>query len=98
MPPEGRAELYTLYVDPDAWRQGIGSALLAVVDEFWQPTDIRELFLWVFEDNADARAFYEAVGWRPDGARKLDDFGSVEAAELRYRRSLRALRVGEVAG
>ena len=28
--------------------------------------------LWVLEDNARARAFYEAAGWRPDGGRQLE--------------------------
>jgi len=80
-----RAELYTIYVDPAAWRRGVGSALMAAVDEFWWPSAVRELVLWVFEDNADGRAFYERLGWRPDGARKIDDFGGVHVAEMRYR-------------
>jgi GNAT superfamily N-acetyltransferase len=84
--PEGRAEVYTIYVDPAAWRQGIGTALLAAIDEFWRPTDVRELVLWVFEDNAESRAFYEHLGWQADGSRKVDDFGDAQPAEFRYRR------------
>lgn len=86
--PAGRGEVYTLYVDPSAWRRGIGSALLAAADEHWRPTDVRELLLWVFEDNAQARAFYEAQGWEADGTRRLDDFGGAQPAEIRYRRPL----------
>jgi GNAT superfamily N-acetyltransferase len=88
LPPEGRAEVYTVYVDPVAWRQGVGRALMAAVDDFWAPTDVRELVLWVFEENAESRAFYERLGWAPDGARQVDDFGGVEPVELRYRRRL----------
>lgn len=87
---EGRAEVYTVYVDPAAWRQGIGRALMASIDEFWAPTDVRELVLWVFEENAESRAFYERLGWAPDGARQADDFGGVEPVEVRYRRRLTA--------
>lgn len=86
--PEGRAEVYTVYVDPAAWRQGVGFALMAAVDDFWRPTDVRELLLWVFEENADGRAFYERLGWTPDGARQVDDFGGVHPVEVRYRRPL----------
>jgi GNAT superfamily N-acetyltransferase len=82
----GRAEIYTVYVDPDAWRQGIGSALLRAVDDFWSPSEVRELVLWAFEDNADGRAFYERLGWHADGARQVDDFGTAHPVEVRYRR------------
>lgn len=58
----------------------------AAIDEFWRPTDVAELVLWVFEDNAESRAFYEHLGWLADGSRKVDDFGDAQPAELRYRR------------
>lgn len=86
--PEGRAEVYTVYVDPNACRQGIGSALMAAVDDFWRPTDVNEMVLWVFEKNAESRAFYERLGWRPDGASHVDDFGGAQPVEVRYRRTL----------
>ncbi len=88
--PEGRAEVYTVYVDPAAWRRGIGSGLMAAIDHFWAPTDVHELFLWVFEENAASRAFYERLGWRPDGGRQVDDFGGAHPVEIRYRRPLTA--------
>jgi L-amino acid N-acyltransferase YncA len=84
-----RGEVYTLYVDPVAWRRGIGSALTAAIDAFWAPTEVDELTAWVFEDNAESRAFYEALGWRPDGARQVDDFGGATPIEVRYRRPVR---------
>lgn len=90
--PAGRAEIYTIYVDPASWRRGIGSALLRAVDEFWAPTDVHELVLWAFEENADGRAFYERLGWQTDGARQIDDFGGTHPAEVRYRRAVRRER------
>ncbi len=86
--PAGLGEVYTLYVDPEAWRRGIGSALLAAADEHWRPTDVRELLLWVFVDNAAARAFYAAQGWAADGTRRIDDFGNAQPVEIRYRRTI----------
>lgn len=47
-----------LYVDPDHPRQGIGSALLGVA-RARMPGGFA---LWVFEENAPARAFYRSHG------------------------------------
>ncbi len=82
------AEIYTLYVDPAAWRRGIGSSLLAAVDDFWAPSEVSELVLWVFEQNLAGRAFYERLGWSPDGRTQVDDFGGAQPIEVRYRRSV----------
>jgi ribosomal protein S18 acetylase RimI-like enzyme len=44
----------------------------------------RYITLWVLEDNARARRFYEQAGFAPDDARHLlGDFG---VTEIRYRR------------
>ena len=46
----------------------------------------RCIMLWVLEDNARARRFYERAGFAPDGARHgLPDLGGV--TEIRYRRA-----------
>ncbi|MDQ3690099.1 MAG: GNAT family N-acetyltransferase [Chloroflexota bacterium] len=87
--PDDLAEVYTIYVDPLAWRQGIGSGLMAAIDAFWRPRGIHELVLWVFEQNFESRAFYERLGWQQDGARQVDDFGGAQPAEARYRRSMK---------
>lgn len=79
-------ELYGLYVDPAHWRSGIGAALMRPVDEFWAPTAVGAMVLWVFEANARARAFYERFGFRADGTSKVRDFDGVAAVEVRYRR------------
>ena len=57
-------EVYTLYVDPDSWGQGFGSALMAEVP-------VGEVVsLWVVERNSRAREFYGRHGFAPDGARE----------------------------
>lgn len=61
---------------------------MGAVDDFWAPSDVTELVLWVFERNAAGRRFYEALGWRPDGTTQTDDFGDAHPVEVRYRRSI----------
>jgi hypothetical protein len=44
--------------------------------------------LWVFEDNAAARAFYERHGWINDGVRAEFEVGQARPIEIRYSRPL----------
>ena len=63
----GEAELMTLYVTPDRWGQGIGSALLdAVISHLPEATD--RLVLETFTRNWDGRRFYETYGFYVDGS------------------------------
>jgi hypothetical protein len=48
-----------------------------------------EATLWVHEDNPRARRFYEAGGWRLDGAEKELEQFDIRVTEVRYRISLR---------
>jgi len=84
----GIGELYAIYVIPSAWSTGAGRALLERAEERLAE-DYDEATLWVLEDNPRARRFYEAAGWRPDGARKAEPRWDVSAPEVRYRRRLK---------
>jgi GNAT superfamily N-acetyltransferase len=80
----GEGELYSIYVLPEAWGGGAGTALMAVAREQLlaaYPASI----LWVLDDNPRARRFYEREGWAVDGGRKTDTFLGVEVSEVRYR-------------
>jgi GNAT superfamily N-acetyltransferase len=79
------AEVYAIYVLPTAWRGGIGRALMKTAIAHWRAARIDVLVLWVLEENAQGRAFYESVGWRPDGARQTIALGGVTTIEIRYR-------------
>ncbi len=83
----GLGELYAIYVDPDVWSTGAGRAL-AEHAERRLASEYAEATLWVLEDNPRARAFYEAGGWTPDGARKAEERWGVRAPEVRYRKRL----------
>lgn len=82
-------EVYGLYVDPDSWSEGVGTAL-------WKGAG-RDLFssgycvvkLWVLEANDRARRFYERLGFKPEyGMRKLYERDGATAPEIRYCRTL----------
>jgi GNAT superfamily N-acetyltransferase len=79
------AEVYALYVRPDLLGRGAGRALLDRAVGHLRKDGAADLVLWVFEANSPARAFYEAMGWRPDGARQELDLGGTRAIEVRYR-------------
>jgi ribosomal protein S18 acetylase RimI-like enzyme len=85
---EGRvAELYALYVRPAWWSTGTGRALMDQVLARVSAARYRYITLWVLEDNARARRFYERAGFAPedDARHLLGDFG---VTEIRYRRGL----------
>lgn len=83
--PPPTAEIYAIYVQPDAWRSGAGRAMLSTAVQEWRQRGTTGLVLWVLEANAAGRAFYEHVGWRPDGGRQDIDLGGVTVTEVRYR-------------
>jgi GNAT superfamily N-acetyltransferase len=79
------AELYAIYVLTEERRSGIGRLLLDTATAHWRKRGATELVLWVFEGNAPARAFYEAMGWRPDGGRQELRIAGTSLGEIRYR-------------
>lgn len=74
---DGAVELYALYVDPAAWRTGVGTALLAACEGV--------TVLWVLKDNARAQAFYRRHGFVADGGSKVLDLDG-PVTEIRMRR------------
>jgi L-amino acid N-acyltransferase YncA len=83
---EGTAEVSAIYVAPDSWRSGVGSALLDAAlgglrEEGWD-----EVTLWVFADNDQARSFYARHGFEPDGAERTNE--TVGPLEIRMRAPL----------
>ena len=65
-------EIWGIYVDPGHWRNGIGTFAVREAERTLVDKGSTEAVLWVFEGNAQARRFYEAMGYTPDGAMKRD--------------------------
>lgn len=81
----GAGELAALYLAPESWDTGIGHRLFTRAVDALQTAGFSRATLWVLKTNARARRFYEAHGWRPDGAHKEDRRPGVVLEEVRYR-------------
>jgi GNAT superfamily N-acetyltransferase len=68
-------ELLAIYVSPDAWRRGIGTALHDAALDGLRREGFATAILWVLRDNPRARPFYEHHGWTTDAAEEPHDFG-----------------------
>ncbi len=60
--PVDFSEIYTLYVHPDVWHQGIGGQLMKHVFQQLSSEGSKGCFLWVLKSNLRARQFYEHLG------------------------------------
>ncbi len=78
-------EVYELYLDPTALRSGGGRRLLDRAVGHMLATSSTDLRLWVLRANDAGRAFYQASGWAPDGATRIEDLGLATFEEMRYR-------------
>ena len=71
---DSRGQLRHLAVSPQYANQGHGSLLLHFATEELMTTGARELFLWVLEDNLEARGFYRSRGWRDTDERADSEY------------------------
>jgi ribosomal protein S18 acetylase RimI-like enzyme len=63
-------EIWGLYVSPDHWKQGIGTALTNWACRELASRGYAVITLWVFDSNQNARQFYEHRSFFLDGSRK----------------------------
>ncbi len=87
----GWGEVYAFYLHPSAWGSGAAAPLMAACVQRLADAGFADAALWVFRDNARARAFYARTGWvhAADRAEHIIEFApGVGAAEVIYQRSL----------
>lgn len=80
------AQVASLYVLPDCWRRGFGTALLTAALESLEPGEWHEVTLWSLRVSERAQAFYAKHGFELDGATDLDWRYGLDG--LRMRRAL----------
>jgi ribosomal protein S18 acetylase RimI-like enzyme len=81
---ETTGELKDLYVVPEAWGSGVASELTETALEAMRERGLTDAILWVGEENARARRFYERQGRREDAEKRSGPLGT----EVRYRLAL----------
>ena len=79
------SELRDLYVVPAAWGTGVAAALMQAAVDAIRTDGAPEASLWVGEENARARRFYEREGWEDSGETRASQLGPTE---VRYRLQL----------
>ena len=67
---ESVGEVYRFFVAPERRGEGVGQALMAGALGQLRASGLPEAVLWMNAENRRARRFYEAGGWRLDGAEK----------------------------
>ncbi len=81
----GIGELFTLYLEPEAWSQGLGRALNEQAIVGLRASGFRSAILWVLADNVRGRRFYERAGWQADGGTMGWETPGTTLDEVRYR-------------
>jgi ribosomal protein S18 acetylase RimI-like enzyme len=89
-------EIWGIYMAPAHWRRGVGRSLCRYGENLLRSRGYTTATLWVFAGNGQAKSFYEAMGFRPDGASKTLQLG-VPLEAIRYRKELDPAQQGAAA-
>ncbi|MBC2575244.1 GNAT family N-acetyltransferase [Peptostreptococcus canis] len=77
-------EIISIYFLPNYIRKGYGKKLLEAVMSELNKQGFKEIFLWVLEENYNARKFYEKFGFKCTGDYLEDNIGGKVLKEVRY--------------
>jgi ribosomal protein S18 acetylase RimI-like enzyme len=81
-------EIWGIYLGPGHWRKGIGTLFCRYGESILEGRGYQSVVLWVFAGNDQARRFYEAMGYGPDGGTRTLNLGTPLEA-VRYRKGLK---------
>ncbi|KTD54302.1 GNAT family acetyltransferase [Legionella sainthelensi] len=81
-------EIKAIYLHPDYWRKGLGTQLCTAAISELTKLGYKKVLLWVFEDNHQARKFYDALGFEVTSSTKLEEFyeGGALLKEVLYQK------------
>ena len=80
--PADTGELYALFVHPDYWGKGAAKLLTDAAIGDLRDRGCREVWLWVLEANARARAFYRRYGFTETTARTTSSLNDLPELRL----------------
>ena len=78
------AEIQSIYVLPDFWDKGKGSALFRAVVERAKAQGYPGLYVWTLEGNLRAKAFYEHMGMTATGETREFEIAGSYLPEVQY--------------
>ncbi len=81
--PSHSGEIYALYLHPDFWRKGLGTALIKHAARELKEKKHSAICLWVLDANARAKGFYEKMGGQKLGG-KMIEIGPSSLKEICY--------------
>ena len=73
--PNGTLLVFSMWVDPEWRRTGLGGALLDAAERWGRGWGAGRTLLWVMNGNADAFAFYAALGFHRETGTEDDEAG-----------------------
>ena len=83
--------IHNLHVSPELRGRNLGAALLDAATRAAAKAGAEAITLWVIEENAAARRFYERHGMQCDGRVKIDRLlGAFHVMEIRYAKVIAA--------
>ena len=80
----GWGEIVSIYLLPNFMGKGYGKMLFAEAVRGLEEVGFRDIFLWVLEENTNARRFYERQGFVPSGKYLDDNIGGKPLREMQY--------------
>lgn len=81
--PQYPAEIYALYLLPEIWRQGVGTALIRAAAQNLKAKKMGAFCLWVLDGNHRAKSFYEKTYGQRIG-KKMITIGPNDLKEVCY--------------
>ena len=77
-------EIISIYLLPEVMHKGYGYQLMRTVISELHDMGYQKVYLWVLEENKNARRFYERFGFVQNDRRQTDIYDGKEVAELMY--------------
>lgn len=82
-------EVMSIYLLPQAIGRGYGKKLMKAAIDGLGNLGYSNIILWVLEENTNARAFYESIGFVSGNRTKEDNIGGKHLTEILYCYQLR---------
>ena len=85
---DGCGEIISIYVLPKYFGKGYGTFLFNHMVEKLQSMGLSKIYLWVLEENRNARQFYEKMGFATNEDKKVVNIGGKDLTEICYLNTL----------